>query len=46
MITAYNPLTTWIPIIFIFTLTAIREAVEDIRRYKTDRVIICVSPNR
>ena len=37
VITAYNPLTTWIPIIFIFTLTAIREAVEDIRRYKTDR---------
>ncbi|CBK21934.2 LOW QUALITY PROTEIN: uncharacterized protein [Blastocystis hominis] len=40
IITTYHPLTTWAPIIFIFALTAIREAYEDILRYKNDKVKI------
>ncbi len=38
MISSYNPLATWIPILVIFAITCVREAAEDINRYKRDKV--------
>ena len=36
-----NPWTTWLPLIFIFAVSATRELVDDIKRAKADTV--CVS---
>lgn len=35
-ITPVNPLTTWLPLIFIFAVTAVKEAVDDVRRWRAD----------
>lgn len=43
IIAAYHPLTTWIPIIVIFALTGIREAVEDYNRYLVDCVNVILA---
>ncbi|OAO16472.1 phospholipid-transporting atpase [Blastocystis sp. ATCC 50177/Nand II] len=37
VISSYNPLATWIPILVIFAITCVREAAEDINRYKRDK---------
>ncbi|KAK8810712.1 hypothetical protein WA158_007287 [Blastocystis sp. Blastoise] len=37
-VTAANPWTTWIPLIFIFAVSAVREACDDIKRSKSDKI--------
>eukprot|EP00698_Gefionella_okellyi_P017027 TRINITY_DN4930_c0_g2_i1.p1 TRINITY_DN4930_c0_g2~~TRINITY_DN4930_c0_g2_i1.p1 ORF type:complete len:1133 (+),score=217.67 TRINITY_DN4930_c0_g2_i1:38-3436(+) len=37
-ITPVSPLTTWIPLLFIFALSALREALDDINRWRSDKV--------
>lgn len=29
--------TTWAPLIFIFTITAVKEAADDLKRHKSDK---------
>ncbi|KAJ4460846.1 phospholipid-transporting P-type ATPase [Paratrimastix pyriformis] len=36
-ITPVNPITTWLPIIIIFTLSALKELLDDIMRYRSDK---------
>ena len=33
-----SPLTTWIPLLVIFGLSATREALDDIKRFRSDKV--------
>jgi phospholipid-translocating ATPase len=37
-LTPVNPLTTWGPLIFAFTLTAVKEGYDDYLRYKSDKI--------
>ena len=37
-VTASNPWTTWVPLIFIFAVSAIRELFDEIKRAKADKV--------
>jgi len=37
-ITPVSPYTTWIPLLFIFGLSALREALDDIKRWRSDRI--------
>lgn len=36
-ITPVNPLTTWLPLAVLFTVTAVKEGVDDVRRWRADR---------
>ena len=36
-ITPVNPVTTWVPLLVIFTISAVKDAVDDWRRYKADQ---------
>ena len=33
-----SPLTTWLPLLFIFAVTAIKEAADDLQRHRADRL--------
>lgn len=35
-ITPVSPVTTWAPLIVIFTISAIKEALDDVARYRMD----------
>lgn len=37
-ITPVNPITTWAPLIFVFAISATKQAVDDYRRYQADMV--------
>jgi phospholipid-translocating ATPase len=37
LITPVNPLTTWGPLLFIFAVTSIKEAWDDLGRWKMDK---------
>ena len=39
-ISVNNPITTWLPLIFIFAVSAIRELSDDLKRAKSDKVLI------
>jgi len=36
-ITPVNPLTTWLPLAVLFTVTAVKEGIDDVRRWRADR---------
>lgn len=45
-ISVNNPWTTWLPLIFIFAVSATREMVDDIKRAKADAVLLIEFPLR
>jgi phospholipid-translocating ATPase len=36
-LTPVSPITTWVPLLIIFSISAIKEGLDDFRRYKADR---------
>lgn len=44
-ISVNNPWTTWLPLIFIFSVSAAREASDDIKRAKADKVGVLRLPH-